>query len=120
MRNLQGLNPKHSLQGVGVDSLSMKTSSVTPASVRKNPVKHAVRHFGPPPGFSSVPSELVDESLFVAAFAIGSLSGPTVMAASSIAISLRGDLFCVDIVHCQLSSSQCVKGNSFPVDLLHY
>ncbi|KAA8538988.1 hypothetical protein F0562_025680 [Nyssa sinensis] len=47
---------------VGVDSLSMKTSSVTPASVRKNPVKRAVRHFSPPPGFSSVPSELVDES----------------------------------------------------------
>ncbi|KAA8549385.1 hypothetical protein F0562_001069 [Nyssa sinensis] len=50
---------------VGVDSLSMKTSSVTPASVRKNPVKRVVRHFSPPPGFSSVPSELVDESLYV-------------------------------------------------------
>uniref|UniRef100_A0A5B6YJ44 Protein SMG7 n=1 Tax=Davidia involucrata TaxID=16924 RepID=A0A5B6YJ44_DAVIN len=47
----------------GVDSLSMKTSSVMPAGLRKNPVSRPVRHFGPPPGFSSVPSKLVDDSL---------------------------------------------------------
>uniref|UniRef100_A0A5B6YIL5 Protein SMG7 n=1 Tax=Davidia involucrata TaxID=16924 RepID=A0A5B6YIL5_DAVIN len=49
--------------GGGVDSMSMKRSSVMPAGSRKNPVSRPVRKFGPPPGFSSVPSKLVDESL---------------------------------------------------------
>ncbi|KAA8517266.1 hypothetical protein F0562_017559 [Nyssa sinensis] len=49
--------------GGGVDSLSMNGSSVKPAGLRKNPVGRPVRHLGPPPGFSSAPSKLVDGSL---------------------------------------------------------
>ncbi|XAR68421.1 hypothetical protein NMG60_11003527 [Bertholletia excelsa] len=50
--------------GTAVDSLSMKQLSVAPACLRKNPVSRPVRHLGPPPGFNSVPSKPVDESLF--------------------------------------------------------
>ncbi|KAK9290918.1 hypothetical protein L1049_009097 [Liquidambar formosana] len=49
--------------GASFDSLSMKSSSALPASSRKNPVSRPVRHFGPPPGFSSVPPKHVDEPL---------------------------------------------------------
>ncbi|XP_059646121.1 nonsense-mediated mRNA decay factor SMG7-like [Cornus florida] len=49
--------------GAGVDSQSMKLSSVMPTGLRKNPVSRPGRHIGPPPGFGSVPPKLVDESL---------------------------------------------------------
>ncbi|KAG5555969.1 hypothetical protein RHGRI_006565 [Rhododendron griersonianum] len=47
--------------GQVVDSLSTKPSPMMPAVMRKNPVSRPVRHAGPPPGFNSVPTKLVDE-----------------------------------------------------------
>ncbi|CAN4075408.1 unnamed protein product [Withania somnifera] len=46
----------------GIDSISMKSPSVMSTVVKKNPVSRPVRHLGPPPGFGSVPSKVVDES----------------------------------------------------------
>ncbi|KAL5764557.1 hypothetical protein ACOSP7_016913 [Xanthoceras sorbifolium] len=40
-----------------IDSLAVKASSALPAVARKNPVSRPVRHLGPPPGFSPVPSK---------------------------------------------------------------
>ncbi|GFY84661.1 telomerase activating protein Est1 [Actinidia rufa] len=48
--------------GAVVDSLFVKPSPLKPAGLRKNPVSRPVRHSGPPPGFSSIPPKLVDES----------------------------------------------------------
>jgi protein SMG7 len=47
----------------GFDSLSLKASSVFPASSRLNPVSCPVHHLGPPPGFSSVPPKAKCEIL---------------------------------------------------------
>ncbi|XP_058205654.1 nonsense-mediated mRNA decay factor SMG7-like [Rhododendron vialii] len=47
--------------GQVVDSLSTKPSPMMPAVMRKNPVSRPVRHAGPPPGFNSIPTKLVDE-----------------------------------------------------------
>jgi protein SMG7 len=47
----------------GFDSLSLKASSVFPASSRLNPVSRPVHHLGPPPGFSSVPPKAKCEIL---------------------------------------------------------
>ncbi|KAL2483005.1 Protein SMG7 [Forsythia ovata] len=49
--------------GEATDGLSVKPSPDVLAGVKKNPVSRTVRHFGPPPGFSSIPSKTVDESL---------------------------------------------------------
>ncbi|XP_059668308.1 nonsense-mediated mRNA decay factor SMG7-like [Cornus florida] len=49
--------------GAGVDSLSIKSSEVMAAGLRKNPVNRPLRHCGPPPGFSPLALKLVDESL---------------------------------------------------------
>ncbi|KAK4481756.1 hypothetical protein RD792_012667 [Penstemon davidsonii] len=38
-------------------------SAIMPSVLKKNPVSRPVRHIGPPPGFGSVPSKVVDESL---------------------------------------------------------
>ncbi|KAG8367832.1 hypothetical protein BUALT_Bualt16G0113600 [Buddleja alternifolia] len=48
--------------GVAAAGLSVKQSSIVPPGLKKNPVSRPVRHFGPPPGFGSVPSKAVDES----------------------------------------------------------
>lgn len=45
------------------DSLSVKSSALPSANVRKNPVSRPVRHFGPPPGFSRVTPKQADEPL---------------------------------------------------------
>jgi len=58
----------------GVDRLSMKSSPMMPAVIRKNPVSRPVRRAGPPPGFNSFPTKLVDES---------SLSGVTLKNANA-------------------------------------
>lgn len=50
--------------GASVDGLSVKSSSIMPPGSKKNPVSRPVRHFGPPPGFGSVPSKVVDEPLY--------------------------------------------------------
>ncbi|KAF7815647.1 protein SMG7-like [Senna tora] len=47
--------------GVFTDNLIVKTSTVSPAALRKNPVSRPARHLGPPPGFSSIPPKQVDE-----------------------------------------------------------
>lgn len=52
-----------SVISVGADSLSMKPSLVTSVGMKKNPVSRPLRHLGPPPGFGSVPSKSIDESL---------------------------------------------------------
>ncbi|XP_042475882.1 protein SMG7-like [Macadamia integrifolia] len=49
--------------GATVDSLMVKPFSALPPNSRKNPVSRPVRHFGPPPGFSHVPSKNFDESI---------------------------------------------------------
>ncbi|XP_015061120.1 protein SMG7-like isoform X1 [Solanum pennellii] len=46
----------------GMDSMSVKSPSVTSTGIKKNPVSRPVRHLGPPPGFGYVPSKVVDES----------------------------------------------------------
>lgn len=45
--------------GVAADSSAVKASSAFPAGPRKSPVSRPVRHLGPPPGFSPVPSKQV-------------------------------------------------------------
>ncbi|KAK1587437.1 hypothetical protein Q3G72_012811 [Acer saccharum] len=45
--------------GITIDSMAVKASSALPAVARKNPVSRPVRHLGPPPGFSPVPSKQV-------------------------------------------------------------
>ncbi|XP_057770407.1 nonsense-mediated mRNA decay factor SMG7 [Salvia miltiorrhiza] len=50
--------------GSSIDGLAVKPSLVMPPGSKKNPVSRPVRHFGPPPGFGSVPSKVVDEPLF--------------------------------------------------------
>lgn len=52
-----------SIMSLGADNISMKPSSVSPAGLKKNPVGRPLRHLGPPPGFGSVPSKTIDESL---------------------------------------------------------
>ncbi|CAK9184045.1 unnamed protein product [Ilex paraguariensis] len=49
--------------GAGVDNWSVNASSVMSAGLQKNPVSRPVRHFGPPPGFGSVPPKVVDGGL---------------------------------------------------------
>ncbi|KAE8678867.1 Protein SMG7 [Hibiscus syriacus] len=49
--------------GVTADALASKTSSALQVGMRKNPVSRPVRHLGPPPGFSHVPSKLPSESV---------------------------------------------------------
>ncbi|VVA27178.1 PREDICTED: SMG7 [Prunus dulcis] len=46
------------------DGSTVKTSSNVPTCIRKNPVSRPVRHLGPPPGFSPVPPEKVNESIY--------------------------------------------------------
>lgn len=46
----------------GMDSMSVKSPSVTSTGIKKNPVSRPLRHLGPPPGFGYVPSKVVDES----------------------------------------------------------
>ncbi|XP_057983080.1 nonsense-mediated mRNA decay factor SMG7-like [Malania oleifera] len=48
--------------GPSFDTLPAVSSSTMLASARKNPVSRPVRHFGPPPGFSPVPPQQIDES----------------------------------------------------------
>ncbi|KAK4392523.1 protein SMG7, partial [Sesamum angolense] len=50
--------------GAYSDGLSVKPSSVMAPGLKKNPVSRPVRHFGPPPGFGSVPSKVVDDPLY--------------------------------------------------------
>lgn len=50
--------------GAPTDGLGMKPSLVMPPGSKKNPVSRPVRHFGPPPGFGSVPSKAADEAYF--------------------------------------------------------
>ncbi|KAK2640983.1 hypothetical protein Ddye_022746 [Dipteronia dyeriana] len=45
--------------GIAIDSMAVKASSALPPVARKNPVSRPVRHLGPPPGFSPVPSKQV-------------------------------------------------------------
>lgn len=52
-----------SVMSVGAESLSMKPSLVASVGMKKNPVSRPLRHLGPPPGFGSVPSKNIDESL---------------------------------------------------------
>lgn len=47
----------------GTDNLYMKPLSATSAFSKKNPVSRPIRHFGPPPGFNSVPPKQLDESV---------------------------------------------------------
>ncbi|KAL0453202.1 UNVERIFIED_CONTAM: protein SMG7 [Sesamum latifolium] len=49
--------------GAAADALPVKPSSMISPGLKKNPVSRPVRHFGPPPGFSSVPSKVMDEPL---------------------------------------------------------
>ncbi|KAL8037024.1 hypothetical protein ABFX02_11G013200 [Erythranthe guttata] len=55
-----------SIMSSGASSgLSVRPFSVMPPpGLKKNPVSRPVRHFGPPPGFSTVPSKVVDEPLY--------------------------------------------------------
>ncbi|XP_011102111.1 protein SMG7 [Sesamum indicum] len=53
--------------GASPDVLSVKPSSVMAPGLKKNPVSRPVRHFGPPPGFGSVPSKVVDDPLYTVA-----------------------------------------------------
>ncbi|KAL8483803.1 hypothetical protein ACS0TY_026474 [Phlomoides rotata] len=46
------------------DGLPVKRSSIMPPGSKKNPVSRPVRHFGPPPGFGSVPSKVMYEPLY--------------------------------------------------------
>lgn len=50
--------------GASSDGLPVKPSSMMPPGSKKNPVGRPVRHFGPPPGFGSVPAKVVDEPLY--------------------------------------------------------
>ncbi|KAI3444336.1 hypothetical protein Pfo_001001 [Paulownia fortunei] len=52
--------------GAAADGLPVKPSSIMPPGLKKNPVSRPIRHFGPPPGFGSVPSKVMDESLKMA------------------------------------------------------
>ncbi|KAL2534962.1 Protein SMG7 [Abeliophyllum distichum] len=49
--------------GAAADSLYVKPSMVMSSGLKKNPVSRPVRRVGPPPGFGSVPSKVVDESM---------------------------------------------------------
>ena len=49
--------------GASFDRPSLNSSSTMAASLKKNPVSRPLRHFGPPPGFKSVPPKLKDGSL---------------------------------------------------------
>ncbi|KAK4359640.1 hypothetical protein RND71_021869 [Anisodus tanguticus] len=46
----------------GIVSMSIKSPSVMSTGIKKNPVSRPVRHLGPPPGFGSVPSKVLEES----------------------------------------------------------
>ncbi|KAL8485667.1 hypothetical protein ACS0TY_027812 [Phlomoides rotata] len=50
--------------GASTNGLPVKRSSIMPLGSKKNLVSRPVRHFGPPPGFGSVPSKVVDEPLY--------------------------------------------------------
>ncbi|KAK8543394.1 hypothetical protein V6N13_136094 [Hibiscus sabdariffa] len=49
--------------GVTADVLAAKTPYSLQVGTRKNPVSRPVRHLGPPPGFSNVPSKSLSESV---------------------------------------------------------
>ncbi|CAI9787512.1 unnamed protein product [Fraxinus pennsylvanica] len=49
--------------GAATDGLFVKPSPAISSGIKKNPVSRPARHFGPPPGFGSIPSKSVDESL---------------------------------------------------------
>lgn len=49
--------------GAMSDNLALKTSLALPVGLRKSPVSRPVRHIGPPPGFSPVPSKQVNEPI---------------------------------------------------------
>lgn len=48
--------------GANSDGMPVKLSAALPTISRKSPVSRPARHFGPPPGFSHVPSKQPDES----------------------------------------------------------
>ncbi|KAL6532875.1 hypothetical protein OROGR_013835 [Orobanche gracilis] len=50
--------------GASVGGFSVKPSSIMPPCSKKNPVGRPVRHFGPPPGFGSLPSKTAEEPIF--------------------------------------------------------
>ncbi|KAJ4979962.1 hypothetical protein NE237_010742 [Protea cynaroides] len=52
-----------SIMSSGATTAMMKPFSALPPNSRKNPVSRPVRHFGPPPGFSHVPSKHLDEAM---------------------------------------------------------
>ncbi|KAL6534657.1 hypothetical protein OROGR_013332 [Orobanche gracilis] len=49
--------------GASADGFSVKPSSIMPPGSKKNPVGRPVRHFGPPPGFGSLPSKAAEEPI---------------------------------------------------------
>ncbi|KAE8656694.1 Protein SMG7 [Hibiscus syriacus] len=49
--------------GVIGDTLAARTTSASLVGMQKNPVSRPARHLGPPPGFSPVPTKLMNESL---------------------------------------------------------
>ncbi|CAA0829838.1 Protein SMG7 [Striga hermonthica] len=49
--------------GASVNGLPVKPSTIMPPGPKKNPVSRPVRHFGPPPGFSSFPPKAAEELL---------------------------------------------------------
>ncbi|XVF04847.1 hypothetical protein REPUB_Repub05bG0120600 [Reevesia pubescens] len=49
--------------GVTADALATKTPPASQVGMRRNPVSRPVRHLGPPPGFSPVPSKPLSESV---------------------------------------------------------
>ncbi|XP_022846209.1 protein SMG7-like [Olea europaea var. sylvestris] len=62
--------------GAAADSLYVKPSLVMSAGLKKNPVSRPVRHVGPPPGFGSVPSKVVDDSMNSMTLKIGNTPIP--------------------------------------------
>lgn len=50
--------------GASADGLSVKSSSILQPGAKRNPVARPSRHLGPPPGFGSVPSKVMDEPLY--------------------------------------------------------
>ncbi|XP_073003497.1 nonsense-mediated mRNA decay factor SMG7-like [Typha latifolia] len=49
--------------GAVSDATSIKFTAALPAASKKNPVSRPVRHIGPPPGFSHVPSKQQDDPI---------------------------------------------------------
>lgn len=52
--------------GIDTNSMVVKQPSITSAVQKKNSVSRPVRHLGPPPGFGSAPSKVMDESFIMA------------------------------------------------------